>query len=697
MLKTFYKDNDGDGYGGVMTQQGCVKPSGYAEETGDCNDFNNDIHPGATEVCNDVDDDCDGFVDDGLPTQRIYKDNDGDGYAANNAAAMEKCNVPTGWTTTNTPPDCDDSDSTVYPRAPEACDNKDNDCDGLKDRYCFTPCEGAWPYDLTYASGGSIVTAADLDGDGRLEVHVQNGFGFAILDSLGGEQYEYSAPQYNYSRNRLVLADVDDYDRFGPSVQTLEVLTGNGSKPRFYKCNPGGSVTLIESSVGVYDASRFMASDLDGDGVVEFFTSSWCEASAGTKVFRFDRATGGIVHAGSIPDPEGKCEYYDGRFLSDLDGDGVAELVFGNGYSFNQTPSFWAGHIFALRFRDFVSLLTESYCSTCFPTEIEGLYGGAVGDLFRLADRIHAQVLYFETNIPAQNNPSTWRYWAFDLGGAPLPGYPRATAGTFYPTDVDDDGIAESDERMAFIGLWDVNGDGYPDSVYSSGRELRLGLYDPQTKKWVEHVPSRVEVSSQNVSVQSIWDLTEDNRLDVLATDTSGRVHCYQLGPQTFNRYSSLPPHFPALLRTYQWDNFEPNEGDDRNADGIPDRFIRIPSAVTAKGNFYSYISTQDDKDYYLLDTNWNGSICLRAPKGRSYHLKVFSFYDKWDNESHAPGADGRPDGLVWEQSTSPGGSVCFHGGMVAPNRYGEYRFVVGVESHSGYSPYWPYWITAAK
>ena len=61
-------DEDGDGYGaddGMVLFVDCVLPSGWVSDVSDCDDGDEDIHPGATERCNAVDDDCDGAFDDG--------------------------------------------------------------------------------------------------------------------------------------------------------------------------------------------------------------------------------------------------------------------------------------------------------------------------------------------------------------------------------------------------------------------------------------------------------------------------------------------------------------------------------------------------------------------------------------------------------------------------------------------------------
>ncbi len=205
VTRNFYVDSDHDGYG-VMSSTpmpACIPPAGYAELTGDCNDTDSAIHPGAieqcdmamidencdgvanpasacscsgdisqpcteqglcasgtrrcvnggwgacsigptVEVCNGVDDDCDGMVDETLSVT-CYPDRDNDGYAATGAGSVTSCPVPgrdafAGCppNQTNRPPlgidvDCNDTDSTVSPGQPELCDStmRDENCDGV--------------------------------------------------------------------------------------------------------------------------------------------------------------------------------------------------------------------------------------------------------------------------------------------------------------------------------------------------------------------------------------------------------------------------------------------------------------------------------------------------------------------------------------------------------------------------------------
>ena len=713
--KSFFKDNDGDGYGGGTFKQSCTGGKDYVAKGGDCNDFNKLIHPYAQELCNGIDDDCDGKKDEGLTLLTFYKDNDGDGFAAKNAAISKDCKpASASWVLPKDADgdgkndwDCDDSYVTVYPGAPTLCgDGKDNNCDGYVDRLCYTACAGTWksaPFKMKYSSNWGMATAVDMDGDGQMEIVVQDQFGFAVLTALGKSLYQYSGQSYNYSRNLAVVADVDDYDKYGAATQTLEILTGNGSRPGFYKLNASGTVTAYAGTTNLYDASRFMVRDMDRDGVPEFFATSWCDATAGTKIFRFDRAKGSFTNVINVADPDKVCEYTDGRVLTDLNGDGVSELVFGNGYAQSYAPQYWAGKVHVVAFTNLKTLAHKAYCKpgACFNTAVSGLYPGAAHSTFRVGNEIRTRVSYFTSNTPNVANPGTTRYWRFDLSGKALSGSPSKTdtlwTGT---TDVDRDGTADDyGADVATLGLFDVNGDGYPDRVYGSGNQLRVALWDKTKKAFVENAGSRLVVSATSVQPRSVWDINGDGRVEVISSGADGSIYCHALGKSTWNKKTSLPPRFTPFMRTYQWDNLEPNEGADTNKDGIPDATVQIPSALSHSGNLSSYLSHAKDKDYYLIASGWAGHTCLTAPAGKSYRLKIYSFKDRWNNSTKVAVADGKVDGLVWQKDSPMGGQVCFRGNYVMPPRYGEYKFVVGVEpvGATDFSPYWPYWLQTKK
>ena len=129
-------DNDGDG---------------FTECTGDCNDGNPAVHPGAVEVCNGLDDDCNGTIDGAF-------DADGDGFACGS--------------------DCNDADPAIHPGAVETCNQIDDDCNGLVDdgltdldtdgySVCTGDCNDANPSIHPFAT--ELCNGIDEDCDGTVD------------------------------------------------------------------------------------------------------------------------------------------------------------------------------------------------------------------------------------------------------------------------------------------------------------------------------------------------------------------------------------------------------------------------------------------------------------------------------------------------------------------------------------------------
>ncbi|MBT3219056.1 MAG: hypothetical protein HN348_08195 [Proteobacteria bacterium] len=147
----WFADTDGDGFGDpTVSTYACIGTKDYITDGGDCDDTNAAINPDADEECDDVDNDCDGQLDedDAIDASVWYRDGDGDGYADPFTSTVA-CDAPPdhyGYAL-----DCNDSDKEINPDADELCDGLDNDCDGI--------------FDETNAIDAPT-WYADLDGDG---------------------------------------------------------------------------------------------------------------------------------------------------------------------------------------------------------------------------------------------------------------------------------------------------------------------------------------------------------------------------------------------------------------------------------------------------------------------------------------------------------------------------------------------------
>jgi predicted outer membrane repeat protein len=131
---TWYADGDDDGWGDASSSSvSCYAPAGSVAASGDCDDANVAVNPAATEICNSIDDDCDGTVDVGVDPASgttYYADDDSDGYG-DVTDSVVACSLPSGYSANAI--DCDDTNGTINPSAAERCDLVDNDCDGATD------------------------------------------------------------------------------------------------------------------------------------------------------------------------------------------------------------------------------------------------------------------------------------------------------------------------------------------------------------------------------------------------------------------------------------------------------------------------------------------------------------------------------------------------------------------------------------
>ncbi len=316
---TWYVDDDEDGYGSEdYTLQACEQPEGWLPYAGDCEDLDPEISPGATEICDGIDNDCDGATDPDSSQDAAtwYADSDGDGYGDDDASATS-CEAPSGHI--ERAGDCDDTDTTVHLDADEICDELDNDCDGLTD-------------DDDPDISDAVTWYADADGDG---------FGDTIFDLVACTQPKgYSAEPND--------CDDTDYD-VNPDA---EEICGDGVDN---DCDDGpgtcwgGSHSLSDADVkivgetdGDYAGSRVaLGGDINGDGLDDLLVSATDADGDSESLFNTGKAYvlfGPVTADGSLADADFiMTGVYDndnaGYGLSgagDTDGDGYDDVLIGS-------------------------------------------------------------------------------------------------------------------------------------------------------------------------------------------------------------------------------------------------------------------------------------------------------------------------------------------------------------------------------
>ncbi len=263
----------------------------------DCDDDDAQINPDATEVCDGLDNDCDELVDeddDDLDLDTMtsyYNDADGDGYGDPEVGTDSCADPGGGFVLDNT--DCDDDNAANFPGTVEACDDVDNDCDG-------------------------VVDDVDVDGDGYFD-----------STCLGGDDCDDGVPEINPGADEVCDDGIDN---------NCDGFAG--------ECTYSGDIPLSDADAifrgeaasdraGQGDPGLASGGDLDGDGfddiVVGAIRNDESGDNAGAAYIVYGAPSGEMNLSAADVKITGAD---DGDFLGravngvgDADGDGQDDLV----------------------------------------------------------------------------------------------------------------------------------------------------------------------------------------------------------------------------------------------------------------------------------------------------------------------------------------------------------------------------------
>lgn len=234
---TLGDDEDGDGY--IAAECCNIGSDGRLACGGDCDDALSGVNPGTPETCNEVDDDCNGLVDDGL-NQPFFEDADGDGFGVEESV-VRGCRRPEGYAFF--PGDCDDENPMTSPVGVEFCDGVDSNC----------------------SSGGGADPSEDADGDGFAPPEADHCIPLeAELDCEDGDARAFPGQTQFFA---VPICDTGRQPCRCSRTLTCHPLTTTEVRLA-YVCIPSGDSCAAEStecsSYGDETEARF---DFDCDGV----------------------------------------------------------------------------------------------------------------------------------------------------------------------------------------------------------------------------------------------------------------------------------------------------------------------------------------------------------------------------------------------------------------------------------------------
>ncbi|MBW7892189.1 MAG: T9SS type A sorting domain-containing protein, partial [Chitinophagaceae bacterium] len=211
------------------------------------------IAPG-TEICDGIDNDGDGEIDEGIEKPIWYRDADGDGYG-DRENSIQACDPPMGYVADDS--DCNDNDATIYPGAPELCDGKDNNCDGVIDEGCETKTTGTYYSKPTGDLHSPATWGGNPDGSGAAPADFGEGKTFTLANrsgtymltdnwTIGGTLDNPTGSRLQVNGHTLALATLTGDGTLTGSATSSLIITGTGDFGTLnFSAGAGGSLKAL--------------------------------------------------------------------------------------------------------------------------------------------------------------------------------------------------------------------------------------------------------------------------------------------------------------------------------------------------------------------------------------------------------------------------------------------------------------------